>query len=396
MVAFLQKLNNSRCFNLNTGKMPSLAPSPNAKFLPPLTNNDRDHRNHFQDPSSNRSTSSVFNNNNNNNNGNNSKGHNSRQQQVPSLGINNDNNNNNNNNNGNNSKGHNSRQQQVPSLGIINRLAQGMPPLNQENRAMPGKMNLPSKVRDGAPSVPLQQQQQPDQERVWMERFQNQNVMLWERVRHLEQTINKLEKNSAQLVDLNSKLEVELHEQIEKNKTLVHKNTSIVLDTSAKDQQINSLQEQKVLLMKQNSKLQSYLRSTDEFIGSIQSQHELIEIEHHHRQQQQHQQRQKLMELRDYHVVPAATAIAAATALLLSAVATPESAREQLLKAAEAEGIALPILVPSALASGEMNVCVEYQRKTATAIDRGKIHVLAGVTADRIRIHVTSAIEGEV
>eukprot|EP00537_Pseudo-nitzschia_pungens_P017644 CAMPEP_0172399780 /NCGR_PEP_ID=MMETSP1061-20121228/42554_1 /TAXON_ID=37318 /ORGANISM="Pseudo-nitzschia pungens, Strain cf. pungens" /LENGTH=366 /DNA_ID=CAMNT_0013132767 /DNA_START=153 /DNA_END=1254 /DNA_ORIENTATION=- len=366
MVAFLQKLNNSRCFNLNTGKMPSLAPSPNAKFLPPLTNDDRDHRNHFQDPSSNRSTSSVFNNNN---------------------------------NNGNNSKGNNSRQQQVPSLGIMNRLAQGMPPLNQENRAMPGEMNLPSKVRDGAPSVPLQQQQQqqqPDQERVWMERFQNQNVMLWERVRHLEQTINKLEKNSVQLVDLNSKLEVELHEQIEKNKTLVHKNTSIVLDTSAKDQQINSLQEQKMLLMKQNSKLQSYLRSTDEFIGSIQSQHELIEIEHHHRLQQQHQQRQKLMELRDYHVVPAATAIAAATALLLSAVATPESAREQLLKAAEAEGIALPILVPSALASGEMNVCVEYQRKTATAIDRGKIHVLAGVTSDRIRIHVTSAIEGEV
>eukprot|EP00536_Pseudo-nitzschia_multiseries_P018856 jgi/Psemu1/293677/fgenesh1_pg.3254_\ len=128
-----------------------------------------------------------------------------------------------------------------------------------------------------------------------MERFQSQNAILWERIRHLEQTVNKLEKNGAQLVDFNTKLEVELHEQIEKNKTLAHKNDRIVLDATAKDKQINSLQEQKVLLMKQNSKLHSYLQTTDEFIGSIQSQHELMELEDQHRKLQQ--QQQKLMQI---------------------------------------------------------------------------------------------------
>ena len=113
-----------------------------------------------------------------------------------------------------------------------------------------------------------------------VETYKSQNAILWERIRRLEHTVNKLEGKTATLIDLNTKLDLELRDKVDANKSLVRENTSIVLD---KDAQINLLREQKELLVQQTSKLRCYLRTTDEFIGSIRSQQTMFEMQQQER-----------------------------------------------------------------------------------------------------------------
>jgi len=120
---------------------------------------------------------------------------------------------------------------------------------------------------------------QHHQDAMLLETFKKQNAILWERLRHYEGTIENLEESQSKLARANTRLEVDLHDQIEINKNLVRRNTDIVLDNSAKDQRISVLNEQSKCLTQQNTKLKLFLRQTDSCLGSLQSQQHVLQLQ---------------------------------------------------------------------------------------------------------------------
>jgi len=122
-------------------------------------------------------------------------------------------------------------------------------------------------------------------ETLMLESLKKQNAILWECMQRCERTIKNLEENQSKLTQANARLKVELQDQFEINKNLVQRNTDIVLDTSAKDQQIAVLKEQKKCLTKQNSKLKNFLQKADSYLDTLQSQQYLLQ----QRQQQMQQ-----------------------------------------------------------------------------------------------------------
>ena len=112
-----------------------------------------------------------------------------------------------------------------------------------------------------------------------LETVKKQNSIMWERLKHYEDTIKDLEETQSKLVRTNAKLEVDLRGQIDINKKLVQRNTSIVLDTSSKDQQIIVLKDQKKGLTKQNAKLKIYLRQADSCLDTLKSQQKLLQLQ---------------------------------------------------------------------------------------------------------------------
>ena len=114
--------------------------------------------------------------------------------------------------------------------------------------------------------------------------FQKQNLMLLDCMKRSETKIKELEVKQSKLTQDNVRLKSELREQLEINKNLVQRNTTIVLDTSAKDQQIAVLKEQRKCLSKQNTKLKNFLQKADAHLESLQSQQYIL------------QQRQKLIQ----------------------------------------------------------------------------------------------------
>lgn len=112
-----------------------------------------------------------------------------------------------------------------------------------------------------------------------LETVKKQNSIMWERLKHYEDTIKNLEETQSKLVRTNAKLEVDLHGQIGINKKLVQRNTSIVLDTSSKDQEILVLKDQKKGLTKQNAKLKIFLRQADSCLDTLKSQQYLLQLQ---------------------------------------------------------------------------------------------------------------------
>ncbi len=80
-----------------------------------------------------------------------------------------------------------------------------------------------------------------------------------------------------QLSKVNARLKAELHDQNEMNKNLIQRNTDIVLDTSAKDQQIAVLKEQRKCLTQQNTKLKNFLQKADAHLESFRSQQYILQ-----------------------------------------------------------------------------------------------------------------------
>ena len=130
-----------------------------------------------------------------------------------------------------------------------------------------------------------QQQQQQQQDALLLQSFKKQNAVLWECIKRYEGTIESLEENQSRLSQANAKLEVDLRNQVEINKNLIQRNTDIVLDTSAKDQQISVLKEQRKCLTKQNKKLKNFLRQTDSCLDTLQSQQYLLQQQQEKMQQ---------------------------------------------------------------------------------------------------------------
>lgn len=130
-----------------------------------------------------------------------------------------------------------------------------------------------------------QHQRQQQGETLVLESLQKQNAILWECMKRCECTIKNLEENQSKLTQANARLKVELQDQFKINKNLVQRNTDIVLDTSAKDQQIAVLKEQKKCLTKQNAKLKNFLQKADSYLDTLQSQQYLLQ----QRQQQMQQ-----------------------------------------------------------------------------------------------------------
>lgn len=119
--------------------------------------------------------------------------------------------------------------------------------------------------------------QQHQEESLLVESFKKQNTILWECMKRCEDTIKNLEENQSKLTQANARLKAELHDQFQINKNLVQRNTDIVLDTSAKDQHIAVLKEQKKCLSKQNTKLKSFLQKADSYLDSLQSQQYILQ-----------------------------------------------------------------------------------------------------------------------
>jgi hypothetical protein len=117
---------------------------------------------------------------------------------------------------------------------------------------------------------------QPQKGSLFVETLKQQNTVLMEQLKHYEDTIKNLEDTQSKLAQANAKLEVDLHDQIEINKSLVQRNTDIVLDTSAKDQQISVLKDQRKCLAKQNAKLKNFLRQTDSCLDALQNQQHIL------------------------------------------------------------------------------------------------------------------------
>jgi hypothetical protein len=113
-----------------------------------------------------------------------------------------------------------------------------------------------------------------------LETFKKHNTIMWERLKHCEDTIKNLEETQSKLARTNAKLEVDLHDQIDINKKLVQRNTIIVLDTSSKDQQILVLKDQKKCLTKQSIKLKKFLRQADSCLDTLKSQQYILQLQH--------------------------------------------------------------------------------------------------------------------
>ena len=131
----------------------------------------------------------------------------------------------------------------------------------------------------GMPTHLMPSHQHYQQDALLLETFKKQNSILWERIKQYEGTIQNLEKTQTKLAQANARLEVDLHDQIEINKNLVQRNTEIVLDTSAKDQEISGLKEQRKCLTKQNAKLKLFLRQTDSCLDNLKSQQYVLQLQ---------------------------------------------------------------------------------------------------------------------
>jgi len=131
----------------------------------------------------------------------------------------------------------------------------------------------------GMPSHLIPTLQQHQQDTLLLETFKKQNSILWDRIKQYEDAMKNLEKTQTKLAQANARLEVDLRDQIEINKNLVQRNTDIVLDTSAKDQEISFLKEQRKCLTKQNSKLKLFLRQTDSCLDSLKSQQYVLQLQ---------------------------------------------------------------------------------------------------------------------
>ena len=131
----------------------------------------------------------------------------------------------------------------------------------------------------GMPSHVIPSVHQHQQDALLLETFKKQNLILWERIKQYEDTIKNLEKTQTKLALVNARLKVNIHDQIEINNNLVQRNTDIVLDTSAKDQQISFLKEQRKCLTKQNAKLKLFLRRTDSCLDTLKSQQYVLQLQ---------------------------------------------------------------------------------------------------------------------
>ena len=133
-----------------------------------------------------------------------------------------------------------------------------------------------------------QHQRHQQGETLVLESLQKQNAIFWGCMKRCERTIKNLEENQSKLTQANARLKVELQDQFKINRKLVQRNTDIVLDTSAKDQQIAVLKEQKKCLTKQNAKLKNFLQKADSYLDTLQSQQYLL-------QQRQEQMQQNVV-----------------------------------------------------------------------------------------------------